>query len=172
MTLKELKNKLEETYGFDLACRSRKREMVDARRIYSKIAFSLGYNLREIGELIDRKHCNIIHLLNTASLATDFHKNLHDKFVLEYSFLTPLFMIKEYNKIKNIAARSEDKEKLNLIKQINNFMSNWDTNSLNTFLDTRVKLYDQLIKTTKPQKQIEKVQGAKLKRPVKNPVLC
>ena len=63
MTIQQLKEKFYNIYGFDLADRSRKREMVDARRIYSKIAYSLGYNLRQIGESIDRKHCNIIHLI-------------------------------------------------------------------------------------------------------------
>lgn len=172
MRIDKLKQTFDEIYGFDLANRSRKREMVDARRIYSKIAYSLGYNLRQIGESIDRKHCNIIHLLDTADLVTDFHKKVHDKLVKEYGFLTQLYFIDSIQKIELAAAQTKNKETLNVIQEINKTLTKWDTDSLNNFLETRVKVYDKLIKATKPQKQPQKVKGATLNRPVKNPVLC
>lgn len=172
MNLEQLKQTFDQIYGFDLANRSRKREMVDARRIYSKIAYSLGYNLRQIGESIDRKHCNIIHLINTAKIVTDFHKKVHDKLVKEYGFLTQLYFIDGLQKIELQAAKTKNEKALNLIQEINKTLTKWDTDSLNNFLETRVKVYDKLIKATKPQKQIQKVKGATLNRPVKNPVLC
>ncbi len=172
MTIQQLKEKFYNIYGFDLADRSRKREMVDARRIYSKIAYSLGYNLRQIGESIDRKHCNIIHLINTAKIVTDFHKTVHDNLVKEYGFLTSLYFIDGLQKIELKAAQERNEQTLEIIQQINKTLTKWDTDSLNNFLETRVKVYDKLIKATKPQKQIKKVKGAKLNRPVKNPVLC
>jgi len=171
MTLQELKKHLENIYGFNLADRSRKRELVDARRIFSKIGFSLGYNLREIGEQIDRKHCNVIHLLDTVNLTTTTHKIIHDNLVKEYGLLSRLFNVNDVKQIQAQAARQRDDESLKVIKQITNTLMNWDTNSLNNFLQTRVKVYDKLIKTTKPQKPIQKVKGATLKRPVKNTLL-
>jgi hypothetical protein len=171
MTLQKLKEKFDSIYGFDLADRSRKREMVDARRVYCKIAFSLKYNLRQIGESIDRKHCNIIHLLDTVDQATDFHKNVHDSIVKEYGFLTGAFNIDKAKAFEAKLLKEKGQKTASLIKEINNTLINWDIDSLNNFLQTRVKPYNKLIETTKPQKKVEEVKGAKLNRPVKNPLL-
>jgi hypothetical protein len=172
MTIQELKQKFDDIYGFDLANRSRKREMVDARRIYCKIGFSLGYNLRQIGEQIDRKHCNVIHLLDTVYQVTETHKTIHDNLVKEYGFLTDLFNIDKVKELQIKATNKRDKETSKLIEEINEKLIRWDTNSINNFLETRVKPYDKLIEATKPQEKIKEVKGAKLNRPVKNPVLC
>tara|TARA_R110001632_G_scaffold140562_1_gene256569 strand:+ start:2579 stop:3097 length:519 start_codon:yes stop_codon:yes gene_type:complete len=172
MKLEQLKQIIENIYGFDLSDRSRKMGLVDARRIYCRIAYSIGYNLREIGEPIDRKHCNVIHLINTADLAQDFHKRVHDQLVEQYGFLSKLFYIEKVQKIESQAARECNNESINLIKEINKTLTKWDTESLNNFLNTRVKVYDKLIGVTKPQKQIKQIQGAKLNRPIKNPLLC
>ena len=65
-----------------------------------------------------------------------------------------------------------DEKTLNLIEKINNTITKWDTNTINNFIETRLKPYNKLINATKPQKEIHKTPGAKLNRPVKNPVLC
>jgi hypothetical protein len=172
MTIQELKEKFDSIYGFDLADRSRKREMVEARRIYCKIGYSLGYTLRQIGETIDRKHCNVIHLLDTVYQVTETHKAIHDDLVKEFGFITNKFNVRKLKELQLKASVKTNKEILELIEEINNTIIKWDTNSLNNFLETRVKPYNKLIKATMPQKEIEEVKGAKLNRPVKNPVLC
>jgi hypothetical protein len=172
MTIEELKQKFDEIYGFDLADRSRKREMVDARRVYCKIAFSLNYNFRQIGESINRKHCNIIHLINTVEQATNIHKKIHDDLVKEYNFLTKVFNVDIVESFENKVLQQRNEKTAFLINEINNVLIKWDNQSLKNFLQTRVNTYNKLINATKPQKEIEKIKGAKLNRKVKNPVLC
>ncbi len=172
MTIQELKQHLENIYGFDLAVRSRKRELVDARRIFCKLGFGLQYNLREIGEQIDRKHCNVIHLLDTADLVTNIHKKIHDNMVDEYGILSKKYYVDKLQEMKKQLIVERDEQTLNLIEEVNNTITKWDTNTINKFIETRLKPYNKLINATKPQKKIQKTPGAKLNRPVKNPVLC
>ena len=59
-----------------------------------------------------------------------------------------------------------------LIDEITEVLKKWETENLMQFISTRLMPYDKLIKATKPQIQPQKIEGAKLKRQVKNPVLC
>ena len=59
-----------------------------------------------------------------------------------------------------------------LINDLIDIVSKWEDNTLENFINTRLKVYNKLIETTKPQKKIKEVKGATLNRPVKNPVLC
>jgi len=71
--------------------------------------------------------------------------------------------------------RSEDvisEEKERLLDNVLDTISKWNEETIDNFINTRVKPYNKLIETTKPQKKIKEVKGAKLNRPVKNPVLC
>jgi hypothetical protein len=71
--------------------------------------------------------------------------------------------------VKQTTLKPQNKE---LIKEITQVLSKWETENLMQFIGTRLMPYDKLIKATKPQIQPQKVKGAKLKRQVKNPVLC
>jgi Trp operon repressor len=65
---------------------------------------------------------------------------------------------------------SEEKERL--LDNVLDTISKWNEETLENFINTRLKVYNKLIETTKPQKKIKEVKGATLNRPVKNPVLC
>ena len=171
MTIQELKQHLENIYGFDLSVRSRKRELVDARRIFCKLGYALGYNLREIGEQIDRKHCNVIHLLDTADLVTNIHKKIHDRIVTEWGVPSKMYFIDKLQKINKKLTNDRDEQTMKLIEQIQDTITKWDMNIINDFIQTRLKPYEIFI-NDKQQKQKEEIPGAKLNRPVKNPVLC
>jgi hypothetical protein len=71
--------------------------------------------------------------------------------------------------VKQTTLKPQNKE---LIKEITQVLSKWETESLMQFIGTRLMPYDKLIKATKPQIRSQEIKGAKLKRQVKNPVLC
>lgn len=172
MTLKQLKDELENIYGFNLASRSRKRELVDARRIFSKLGYELNYNLRQIGEEINRKHCNIIYLLDSTDYVSNTHKKIHDKIVKKYSLLSQLYFTKTIKKIEKEISDKCDDETIKLIQEINKIITTWEAERINEFIETRLKPYNNLLKATNKQTPRQKIKGAQLKRKVKNSLLC
>ena len=84
VTLQQILNivsiELEENQ-FDILSTSRKRELVDARRIYAMIAKeTTTHTLDEIAYEINRDHAGILHYVRTGDELTKCNKEFNDKY--------------------------------------------------------------------------------------------
>jgi len=62
MELQQIKMKVETHFGFFINVRSRKRHLVDARKIYFKLCRELTKkSLTEIGRSMERDHASVLH---------------------------------------------------------------------------------------------------------------
>lgn len=67
--MESLKQIVNEIFSVDIDDKRRKRTIVDARKVYSKILRDLGYKYKEIADTLELNHCTIIHYLkNTDDL--------------------------------------------------------------------------------------------------------
>ena len=83
MTLQEIKEKVEGYYKVDLKTKSRKAEIVEARRMFCYYAkkhaqrgTGKGYNFRNISEFLDLNHATIIHHVNVVSSWVKYQDNI------------------------------------------------------------------------------------------------
>ena len=56
---------VEKTFAVRLTDRSRKQHIADARIVFSKIAFMLGFKNRDVSKLLQRNHATVAHYKKT-----------------------------------------------------------------------------------------------------------
>jgi len=71
-----LKNIVSEVFCIDISENSRKRIVVDARKIYSKILREKGFSYEIIGASINRDHATVIHYIKTIDSILEYDKFL------------------------------------------------------------------------------------------------
>lgn len=76
-----LKEIVSGVFGVDISLKNRKRNSVDARRIFSKVLRERGYTYESIGDSLDRDHATIIHYISTIDSILTFDKGLRDKYI-------------------------------------------------------------------------------------------
>jgi len=79
--INELKKIVNNVFLVDLQATSRKRDMVDARKVYSKILRDNGYSYEFIGETIGKDHATIIHYIKNIEYLLSYDRILIDKYV-------------------------------------------------------------------------------------------
>jgi hypothetical protein len=79
--IKELKRIVNEVFLVDLDAPNRKRGVVDARKVYSKILRDNGYSYDLIGETIYKNHATIIHYIRNVEYILTYDRNLRDKYI-------------------------------------------------------------------------------------------
>ena len=169
MRLKDLRKEVEDYYDIDISTNTRKQVYVDAKRVFSKIAYGLGYTYRIIGEEINLEHCTILHHVKTFNLIDNKDKILHDKILKN----------NDINFIKPVAKKSKpekvvDPDVEHLLKEMNSYMVDWDKEVLKDFINTRVNPYRNSLSSVIERIQNEnkkEVKGAILNTKVKNPFL-
>ena len=174
MTLQQLKEELNKYYKFDISERNRQREYSYARKVYCRLARELGYTFQALGQEIGLKHDAALYHYRDFNVVSDMDKKIFNKTIRRLGLPIEQCAIKK--KIKPIADTLKNQNpktyKEALINELIDIVSKWEDNTLENFINTRLKVYNKLIETTKPQKKVEEVKGATLNRPVKNPVLC
>lgn len=183
MTLEKLKAELDSKYGFDIASKSKKRRFAYARKVYCRIARKLYCNIKKehlhtwdsIGKSINISHDAAYFHFNSFKVVGDRDLRIHDEIVLD----NELFIGTEYSEpIQVIRAKEElntsnkvHEEVKSLVVKVNDILFNWDVNTLNDFIDNRLKPYDRLAKVKVAPKQVEEIKGAKIEKRVANPFL-
>lgn len=79
--IKELKRIVKEIFLIDVDTQSRKRDVVDARRIYSKILREEGFSFEFIGESVGKDHATIIHYTKSIDTILTHDKALRDRYI-------------------------------------------------------------------------------------------
>lgn len=95
----ELKEIVDKVFGEDIRIKRRTRNLIDARRVFSKILHDRGYTFSSIGIFLKKNHATIVHYLKDINI---FLKQ-------EQDFLTKYIICRD--------AFEKDREVLNLIKQ-------------------------------------------------------
>ena len=174
MTLQQLKEQLNKYYKFDIAERNRQREYSYARKVYCKLAREIGYTYQALGKEIGLKHDAALYHTKDFKVVAEQDKNIYNKIILENNLDVELCKTKKIPTFNpdTIKTKKPKTYKEALINDLIDIVSKWEDNTLENFINTRLKVYNKLIETTKPQKKIKEVKGATLNRPVKNPVRC
>ena len=77
----ELKRIVNDTFLVDIEIESRKRDVVDARKVYSKILRDSGYSYESIGNTINKNHATIMHYVKTIEHLMSYDQILRNKYV-------------------------------------------------------------------------------------------
>lgn len=172
MNLDELIKELNNLYGFDITQRVRQRQYSYARKVYCKLAKEAGHTLQLLGSKVGISHDCVLYHNRTFNTVTHSDKVIFNKIVRQFRLNVDLCKMPRKKKVVKKIPKQVKAQDLLLIDEITEVLKKWETENLMQFISTRLMPYDKLMKATKPQIQPQKVEGAKLKRPVKNPVLC
>lgn len=77
----ELKRIVKDVFLVDLEVNNRKREVVDARKVYSKILRDNGYSYELIGKTINKDHATVIHYVKNIEHIIYYDKLLMEKYI-------------------------------------------------------------------------------------------
>ena len=77
----ELKDIVNGVFETDVNIKSRDRNVVDARRIYSKILRGIGYTFYDIGATLNKDHATIVHYLKNLNELMVVDKPLMGKYL-------------------------------------------------------------------------------------------
>ena len=80
--MEELKSIVNKTFSIDILKRCRKRELVDARRVFSKILRERGYTLITIAKYLKKDHSTIINLMISVDTILKTDRMLLEKYII------------------------------------------------------------------------------------------
>lgn len=79
--IQELKRIVNAIFLVNLDSKSRERNIVDARKIYSKMLRDSGFSYEAIGKTIGKCHATIVHYINNIEYILSYDKRLRDKYI-------------------------------------------------------------------------------------------
>ena len=157
MDITQLKGLLDQTYGFDISSKTRAREYVYARRVFSKVSRDFGYTFGEIGIAIGCNHATIIHHVKSFDTVHDTDKDIYRKvsIILKSSDrLNPYKNLQEPTDVSVYLDRISELEAMVMEKDFTveqdsmcrliEIASSWDEDSLENFIETRVVPFDKM----------------------------
>jgi len=173
MRLETIKEAVNKKFNLDIALDTRQRNYTYAKKVFSKLAYESGATFKEVGDVIKKSHCNILHHVNSIDVITIQDKRKHDEIIRELGLvLSKPFFNSEQDKIKKEIKKKQTKKTIKEIQDVVDVLSGWDIETVEEFKQTRLDPFNALIKTRVKRKTIPEVKGAILNKKVKNPVLC
>lgn len=82
LELVQLREIINSTFNVDISSPNRKREVIDARKIYSKILRDRGYGYEVIGKSLNKDHATIIHYMSSIDFLLTYDRIMTDKYML------------------------------------------------------------------------------------------
>jgi CO dehydrogenase/acetyl-CoA synthase beta subunit len=79
--VKALTEIVNDVFLVDIIAKSSKRDVVDARQIYSKILREKGYGYESIGRSIKKNHATVVHYIKNIDSLLTYDKQLRDKYM-------------------------------------------------------------------------------------------
>jgi hypothetical protein len=76
-----LKQVVKEIFLVDINENSRRRDVVDAKKVYSKILRDEGYSFESIGHSFDRDHSTVIHYAKSIDSILTYDRDLREKYI-------------------------------------------------------------------------------------------
>ena len=173
MELIKLKQEVNKKFNLDISINSRQRNYTYARKVFCKLAYSSGATFREVGEQINKSHCNVLHHVNSVNVISIDDKKKHDEIIKELGlvFARPFFN-PEQEEIKKEIKKAKTTQTIKQIQDITDILSGWDIETVEEFKQTRLDPFNASLKHRVKPKTIKEVKGAILNNRVKSPVLC
>jgi len=170
MKLETIKEAVNKKFNLDISLDTRQRNYAYAKKVFSKLAYESGATFKEVGNVIKKSHCNILHHVNSIDVITLEDKRKHDQIIRELGLvLSKPFFNSEQDKIKKeIKTNKTIKE----IQDVIDILTGWDIETVKEFKELRLDPFNASLKTRIKPKTIKEVKGALLNNRVKNPVLC
>jgi hypothetical protein len=173
MKLETIKEAVNKKFGLDIALDTRQRNYTYAKKVFSKLAYESGATFKEVGNVIKKSHCNILHHVNSIDVITLEDKRKHDQIIRELNLvLSKPFFNSEQDKIKKEIKRKTTNKTIKEIQDVIDILTGWDIETVTEFKQTRLDPFNASLKTRIMPKTIKEVKGALLNNRVKNPVLC
>ena len=176
MTLQDLTDRLNEYYKFDIKERIRQREYVYARKVYSALAREMGYTFEQIGAHIGVGHAAVLYHCRTIYSVNTKDKVIFNRVIKD--FWLPIKEIDLDTKKAIMQAEAESRAIDNvsyisqkLIDSITGIVKEWDIESINDFINTRLEPYDKMMQAKTLRTAPVKVEPAVMRRAVSNPFL-
>ena len=154
MKLKQIKKVCDKVYGFDISEKTRLSKYVYARKVFCKVARDNGYGLEEIGDAINRSHCNALHLIRTFNTVYDYDRDMFAKInkIIERTDDINKSNIEKYADDLDLyrIRIAELETELSIIKKddtndistlIGNEIGRWSNYHIRNFVETRLKPY-------------------------------
>ena len=170
MKLETIKQAVDKKFNLDISLNTRQRNYTYAKKVFSKLAYESGATFKEVGNVIKKSHCNILHHVNSIDVITLEDKRKHDEIIRELGLvLSKPFFNSEQDKIKKEIKTNKTRKE---IQDVIDILTGWDIETVEEFKQTRLDPFNALIKTRVRRKTIPEIKGAILNKKVKNPFLC
>lgn len=112
----ELKSIVDDVFGEDITIKRRTRNLIDARRVFSKILHDRGYSFTSIGIFLKKDHATIIHYLIDVDLFLKQEREFLKKYIIcKDAFLKDketLDLMKKKDRVSAIFNLKNENEKL------------------------------------------------------------
>lgn len=124
-----LKEIVDSVFSVDIFSDNRRRNVIDARHVYSKILREKGYSYESIGSSIKKNHATIIHYVKNIDSILKYDKSLSEKY-----FTCKLLFSKDRESILNELNKDADiyatvvrlrKELQKAVSESKNILSNF-----------------------------------------------
>ena len=166
MTLKDIKLKTEEYFGFRIHTKNRKLKYTKAREFYSVISSQYGFGSTEISKSINRTHASIIN-----SRKRHAEKLIYKEYKREWlTFYLYILDIQPEKEVKVIEIETNTQFNKTILNIANELKKLNDSDILE-FTETRLKPFLIALKSRKQHKEVERIAGASIKGVTKNPFL-
>tara|TARA_R110002012_G_scaffold320567_1_gene544563 strand:- start:1666 stop:2196 length:531 start_codon:yes stop_codon:yes gene_type:complete len=175
MTLEQLIDEIHNYYKFDIRTKSRKREIVYAKKVFCKLGYEIGYTYDKVASILSSNHDLALYHANSINDVEDRDKKIFDKIVDDFDLLVPKFDVQKKRRIIKGIKENLDKQKIerskDLIAEINQVVVNWDREVIQEFIDTRLNLFNKAVISRVKPKEKTYVPGATILRKPKNTFL-
>jgi len=166
MKIKDIKNKTDDYYGFDISGECRTDEFKEARQFYYAFARMNNYKLHVIGNFVNRGHDTVIHGIKR------FKENMfYTSYSEKYSkYLMYMYNVTLFTKVEFIEV--EASELPEPILNVCNELKKLNDSDILEFTETRLQPFILSIKSRKYNDVENKnIVGASLERKHVNPFL-
>ena len=175
MTLEQLIDEIHKYYQFDIRTKSRKREIVYAKKVFCKLGYEIGYTYDKVAAVLNANHDLALYHANSINDVEDRDKKIFDKIIDDFDLLVRKFNVRKKQRIIKGIEDNLEKQKIerskDLITEINKVVINWDRPTIQEFIDTRLNVFNKaVINRVKPLKKAY-VPGATILRKPKNTFL-
>ena len=175
MTLEQLIDEIHNYYQFDIRTKSRKREIVYAKKVFCKLGYEIGYTYDKVASILNANHDLALYHANSINDIEDRDKKIFDKIVDDFDLLVPKFDVQKKRRIIKGIKENLDKQKIerskDLIAEINQVVVNWDRDVIQEFIDTRLNLFNKAVSARVKPKEKSYIPGARILRKAKNTFL-
>lgn len=160
MTSEQIMHIVNKEFDLDVSIKTRKREIVYAKKIYIKLAREATLEtLEQIGKNLNMPHDNVLYHLRKLDCIYDSYKTKCNEIIKKYKIKAQYF-----EKEKPVVIEQIDNKSNEAILERFNELSALSEDELTEFRETRIKPFLMMLKSRKKHKKIEKVAGARLLR--------